>query len=177
MLPRLLAATLLSAAMLLVGAAAAHAKPRLVPLLFHGELGAVQATDLDCPPPPTGATLVELTGTTLFGTEPGDNVVGTDTWEACFHLLPDGSTRVVQGKGRFDGAIQGCGEGSIELVFSGTIGAPDQTGARASRDVVRFVAGSGSGGLARVVGGYVAEGIIEPDLSFREAVARGSVLC
>lgn len=160
----------------------AQAKAAGVPLFAFGETTDVRGVEgLSCPPPPAGSTRAMLAGGTTFGDlDPGTahppvTFTGTDTWEACFYLAPDGSATSL-GVGHFTGRISGCGTGRVSYMFAGTIGVPDPvTGAREGSSRNEIVPGSGQDGLAGVSGKFLGSTTVTG--ATEVGTVRGKVRC
>jgi hypothetical protein len=161
-------------------------RPKEAKIVVHAQSTSLVPADLDCAPPPPGALQLEATGTSNLGFTldedgnrvriPGDTVEGTDFFEGCFNLMPDGSIEV-SAEAVWTVTVDRCGTGTVQLTTEGTIGAPDETGNRHAAELATFIGGSGTGGLHRVAGGsFLTDSTVAPDQTLT-GVGIGSVLC
>jgi hypothetical protein len=86
-------------------------------------------------------------GVATFGTQSGDNWVGTTSYDYCVYPQAQPAWYSFGGTETFTGTVQGCGQGSMTWTQKGTFHSGTQDGGGQWQLV------SGTGGLAGVKGG------------------------
>jgi hypothetical protein len=106
----------------------------------------------------------------------GDTYYGSHAWSTCYYPQADGSL-YVEGTITLTGTIVGCGTGTVNETFAGTLAPPDATGSMAEDGYALLLPSSGTGGLSSIAGGYYhLTGAVDAQLKDSHQ-ASGWVLC
>lgn len=139
-----------------------------------------EPTDSFTCPPRYGITgQPHVGGIVHWGTQPGDNVVGTsEHGQSCLYVFPDTSTKYHIVSSMADWTITGCGSGQFLHTVNGEISAPDPvTGERTHQGEWEIIAKTGTGELEGISGGGTHEGTVNAELDEAEGTLLGTVKC